>query len=152
MDTYDFWYNDYIDSVVTLREKRMITYSLLGDPIPLSRPRFSVAKNHIYNSQKTRQLVDQINIKEQHGNNSLFDGPLSMEITFFMPIPKMNRTKKIKSGDFHVYKPDVDNLAKYCIDICQSVLFKDDCSISQLKVTKIYDINPRTEFKVWAIV
>ena len=125
-------------------------YILQGDPIPLLRARYSSRTGTIYNSQKTRQIVDQINLQQQHFGKPFFEGPLYVDIVFYMPIPKnisLNKKQKI-SGSYHLVRSDIDNLTKYIFDVAQSVLFKNDCSISKITAQKIYDENPRTEFTI----
>lgn len=125
-------------------------YILPGDPVSLLRARYSRFLNGMYNSQKTRQLVDRINIQEQHGDNPPFQGPLHFTLTFYMPIPKNISAKKreLLLGSYHVIRSDLDNLIKYVSDVCQTVLFKDDCTISKITAQKLYDANPRTEITV----
>lgn len=125
-------------------------YVLPGDPVPLLRARFSKYSGSVYNSQKTRQIVDQINLQEQHSGQSYFEGQLQVHITFFMPIPQTMSMKRkaIMPGRYHTSKPDIDNLLKYYLDISTSVLFKNDAIISKVTAQKVYDINPRTEFTV----
>ncbi len=85
-------------------------------------------------------------IVSQHNNQPLLDGPLHLDVTFYMPIPKM-RVKKIKKGQPHLSRPDLDNLIKFVADICLNIIYKDDAIISSIHAKKIYENNARTEFK-----
>ena len=84
-------------------------------------------------------------VVQQHNNEPLLDGPLHLEVTFYMPIPKF-KAKKIQSGQYHHIIPDLDNLTKWICDICNEVVYKDDAIISSINAKKIYDKNARTEF------
>jgi len=52
-------------------------------------------------------------------------------------------------------KPDVDNLAKYVMDSCNEILWKDDCFVTRLQVEKLYvddgDNRPRTLIEFWLV-
>lgn len=134
-----------------------ITYILIGDPTPLARARLSGANRIIYDSQKLikHSLVKQL--LEQHGDRPLYSGPLHLDITFYMRMPKgMLKQTAANVGKWHVYKPDLDNLIKMIGDISSinswdeeaSVLMKDDCTIASISAKKIYDLEPRTIFTI----
>lgn len=124
------------------------TYTLLGDPMPLARARFG--NGCVYDSQKTAKLVIGIELQNQHDGLPILEGPLALDIIFFMAIPK-TKLKKIKPGSPHTCKPDASNLLKFYEDVATSILFNDDAQISHITIKKIYDTNPRTEFKVYQI-
>lgn len=81
-------------------------------------------------------------------------------ITFYMPIPKDGRvtikndigkriSKKVKPGDMHTSKPDVDNLVKGIFDCFNGVVWRDDgqvCDIGRIK--KVYGDQPGVEIEV----
>lgn len=123
-------------------------YVLSGDPIPLARARFSHTRR-VYDPQKALKLVAQVTLENQH-EGPKFEGPLILDVTFFMHIPQYKR-KKIKIGDPHYIKPDLDNLLKMVCDYANSILYRDDCIIMECHARKLYDDNPRTEFilKTW---
>ena len=121
------------------------TYILLGDPIALQRTRLS--HNKVYDSQKNLKLVTGINLQRQHNSEPFFDGPLSLDVTFFMEIPK-SRLRYVHSGAVHKFKPDLDNMIKYICDVCNKIVYNDDCTICKITATKVYDTKPRTEFTI----
>lgn len=69
-------------------------YTIPGIPTPTLRARHSAKNNTVYNSQKTQQLVAQINLQEQHLGKILFEGPVHINVVFYMPITKSNINKK----------------------------------------------------------
>ena len=115
-----------------------------GNPIPLSRPRFSIQR--VYDSQKNLKLITGMHVVQQHDNEPFLIGPLHLEVTFYMPIPKF-RLKKIKNGQSHISVPDLDNLIKWICDVCLNVIYKDDSIVTSINAKKIYDVNARTEFQ-----
>jgi Holliday junction resolvase RusA-like endonuclease len=84
-------------------------------------------------------------------NAPYFEGPLSVNAVFYMKMPKNKSKQKDMNGHLSKQKPDVDNLLKFLLDISNNLLWKDDCEVSICQGTKIFDINPRTEFTVTEI-
>jgi len=124
-------------------------YILKGKPIPLKRPKLSTRPvPHAYDPQKHIKKDSQTELRIQHGYSKLIQDPISLDITFFMPIPISLSKKKKKqlTGQKHYKRPDLSNLIKYLEDIAQGILFRDDAIISTINAKKIYDPNPRTEF------
>lgn len=69
-------------------------------------------------------------------------------ITFHMPIPK-SLEGKVKVGQWHTKKPDIDNLVKGLFDAANGVAWVDDnriVSIGQIK--KVYSDKPGIVFSV----
>jgi len=131
------------------------SYIILGDPIPLARPRMSGPSRIVYDSQKLlkHSLIHQL--LKQRGDTPLLSGALHLDVTFYLKIPKLSLIKmKEKVGQYHVYKPDLDNLIKMILDVASmkdfddvdGVLMHDDCIVSSINAKKIYDLEPRTVF------
>ena len=127
----------------------MKKYTLLGNPIPLARPRFG---KHVYDAQRVEKANAQAQLIEQHLFLPPFSGSLLLKVSFFMPIPKGQPKKRPLSGLFHAIRPDLSNLIKFVEDVSVGVLFHDDALISSIHAQKIYDKNPRTEFEIIPIV
>lgn len=127
---------------LNLRQEK---YIIPGDPIPLARPRF--ANGRVFDSQKMKKLVVINSISQQHASKKKFQGPVRLEVTFFMKMPRVNK-KKLQElqGAWHMARPDFSNLLKWVEDIAQEIVYDDDCIISSVCGSKIYDEEPRTEF------
>jgi Holliday junction resolvase RusA-like endonuclease len=125
-------------------------YILKGKPIAWKRPKRSTKPfPHSYDSQKAIKAESALELRLQRKNQRVLSGPLTLNITFFMPIPKSTSKKKRLAliGQPHIKRPDLDNLIKYTLDVAQDVhLFTDDSEIATIKAKKIYDTIPRTEF------
>jgi len=119
------------------REKR---YILPGSPVPLARVRFG--NGRVWDSQKDLKLVNGIHISNQHDDEPFFVGPILLDVTFYMPIPQ--RRAKNRTFIHHYIKPDLDNLIKFSMDICNLITYRDDCIVSVINARKLYDENPRT--------
>lgn len=122
-----------------------------GDPTPLARPRFS--HRRIYDSQKNIKVAAGLYVQQQQGNDPFLEGPLFLDITFYMKTPDSISAKRRSSlyGKPHVFKADLDNLIKFTSDICSGVVYKDDCIIAAIEAKKVYSDNPRTEFTLKVI-
>ena len=118
-------------------------YTVLGDPLPLARARFG--QGHVYDSQKNHKLVIGITLQSQYDDPPL-TGPLHVEITFFMHIPRTQ--KKIFPGFNHSKKPDIDNLLKLYLDVCKNIFYLDDNQVASLYAKKIYGKEPKTEIRI----
>jgi len=123
---------------------RSMTYTLDLNPIPLSRPRFGHGR--VWDEQKSEKFSAGLMLARQHGNQPKFIGPISIDATFYLPIPKAH--KKHFQGKLHTFKPDLDNLLKFICDISNTILYEDDSIISKCTCTKIYDSQPRTVFTI----
>jgi Holliday junction resolvase RusA-like endonuclease len=125
-------------------------YVIDGDPIPLKRPRFGLGR--VFDSQKREKHGIQLQLNHQHGQAGYvmpFEGPLKLDVTFFMPIP--DRLSKKAHGATgacpHYSRPDIDNLLKMILDCMQSVI-KDDALVASVTARKVYSRCPRTEFSI----
>ena len=126
----------------------MKTYVLMGDPTPLMRARLSGKR--VYDPQKNLKMKATIDLASQHDNASLLEGPLHLDVTFFMPVAKSmsEKRKQMLYGQYHTFKSDLDNCIKYIGDICNGLIYYDDCSIAKITAKKIYDAHSRTEFTI----
>jgi Holliday junction resolvase RusA-like endonuclease len=122
-------------------------YTIEGSPIPLKRPRFGV--DHVYDSQKREKMGASLQLKSQHEYTMPFEGPLKVEITFFMPIP-LRRAKKDQIACYmpHHIKPDLDNLIKFVLDCANGIIICDDALVSSIVANKIYSRIARTELSI----
>ena len=123
-----------------------LRYIIPGKPVPLQRPRYSIA--HIYDCQKREKASARIWIQNQHGDTDLYAGSLLLNVEFYFETPK--RTQSL-NGKYHIGPPDTDNCLKFLCDISQGLLYKNDSQIAQIIATKLYDRTPRTEFTITQI-
>lgn len=97
---------------------------------------------YLYDPQKDIKQYDRYCLKKQHGKLPKFSDCTSFKAVFYMKTPK---NKPQLAGTYHKIKPDIDNLIKYVLDVCNFIL-SDDCIVCEIHAFKIYDPNPRTEF------
>lgn len=131
-----------------MTEARKKFYVVYGDPIALARAR--QGRGRFYDAQKHLKLVWGLNIKEQHAKSVHFEGPVFMDVIFYMPIPKTASEKKRQQlrDQWHYIKPDNSNLLKFVEDVATTICYKDDCILAKHSIEKVYDDGkgPRTEF------
>lgn len=125
-------------------------YVILGDPIPLMRPRFN--NRVVYDIQRRIKIDYAFQIELQHKRKPMYEGPVILMIDFFIKIPKASQKTHALCNRPHIYRPDLSNLIKFVEDVCTGILYKDDCSIARIEATKKYDCTPRTEFSILQLV
>lgn len=134
--------------MIPRRKPRTGIYVVYGEPISLSR-QFS---GKGWNSQKQYKMHWAIDLDRQHNNRSLFSGPLSLDLTFYFPIPPRARTRYTISGAPFPYKPDLYGYLTLFHEATQGVIYENDAAIVSLKARKLYDDVPRTEFIITEII
>ena len=128
--------------------KRSLHFVILGDPIPLARPRLT--ERRVWDSQKKLKFDWGLQIESQFPKKKQLAGALLLDVTFFMGIPPSwsDQKKQEMTEEPHIFKPDVSNMIKFVEDCCQGIVFKDDCQIAVINCKKVYDPTPRTEFTI----
>jgi len=109
------------------------------------RPRFS--KFGTYNDKKYTVYKQALLVSARSQDKSYFNGATKLEVTFYMPIPaSLSKVKqKALNGEFHIKRPDTDNLLKSVKDSLNGIFYKDDSQICDVVAKKIYSTHPRTE-------
>jgi len=129
------------------------TITIPGKPIAKKRPRFFRRGNFVgtYNAQETEESRAMLIISQsakllpvpiEKGT------PISIDCLFVMPYPASLSAKKRAANPPHVKKPDVDNMVKFLKDVCNGIIWHDDCQVVNLTARKEYGENPRTEVEV----
>jgi Holliday junction resolvase RusA-like endonuclease len=81
-------------------------------------------------------------VQDSAPNPAYFSGPLACMLRFTFARPRSHCTGAgvLRKGSplVHVFKPDVDNLAKFVMDALSGVYYRDDRQITYLCVEKKY--------------
>jgi Holliday junction resolvase RusA-like endonuclease len=123
-----------------------------GDPVALQRPRFSVGHRgkpcRVFDAQKSEKFLFGLEL-ERNFDGVMLQGPLYLEVTFFMPMPNTSIKRKTEEydGTYRDTIPDLDNLIKFICDACQNIIYENDSKVVHLHARKIYSFNPRVEFR-----
>lgn len=124
-------------------------YIIPGNPIPLARARHG--NRRTWDSQKAIKFGWGVQLQNQHCEKKLYQGPLLLDINFFIEIPQTYKKKfDLLCGTYFDKRPDLSNLVKFVEDVATGILYHDDCSISRIITNKFYDDGkgPRTEFTI----
>jgi Holliday junction resolvase RusA-like endonuclease len=108
-----------------------------GNPLPLQRAR--AGKSGFYDPQFIAKRNFAHIVQEQYKDPPITTA-ISLTVTFNMQMPKSWSKKKkvLMNGQPHLDKKDIDNLAKYVLDALNSVVWEDDCLISEIHAEKIW--------------
>lgn len=126
----------------------MIRYIIDGSPVPLSKSRkglqtreWNIERHHFQKSIES--------LEEQHKGNKRYKGPLVFDVTFYMPIPEHYTLKrKLLIGAPHYCDPNLHNLFNLVKEAATEVLFAEEFFVATIRASKVYDLNPRTEFYI----
>lgn len=149
-----------------------VKLTILGKPMGKQRPKFSNIGRFVkaYTPKQTINYESQV-VAEYKANykEPMFkvNDEIRAIITAYFKIPKANYHfhKKTQTTDLDVEgelmlqgklkpmkAPDVDNIAKICLDALNGIAYPDDCQITCLHVEKYYSEEPRVEIslqRVW---
>jgi Holliday junction resolvase RusA-like endonuclease len=138
-----------------------ITFTVLGVPVAQPRPKVVTVRGRgmaISNPRKHPVVAFKEAVKleaQQAYKGAPLEGPVALTVTFFMPRPKSMiwKTKPMES-QWHIAKPDSDNLVKAVKDALSGLLWKDDSQVCGLIVHKLITCGgkkPRVEIGVQAM-
>ena len=101
--------------------------------IPMSQGSMSVFNGRIVH-QKTKPLMAWRSIIYEACRDHMepLEGPVKVHVTFRMPEPKKH------SRRWPHVRPDVDKLARACLDGLTGAAFADDCQVVDLRACKVY--------------
>jgi len=146
-----------------------IEFTVWGSPIAQPRQRHRVIQAHgkvfAHNYTPKRDPVNQWKsdvrttaVKawdDYHNisnNHPLWDGPVWLQIWFYLPRPASRSRKKDSDGSIPCpVKPDAENLAKSVMDALSGIIYVDDRQIYELVIRKYFhekDGRPRAEIKM----
>ena len=117
-----------------------------GDPVQQKRARACIRGKHagVYSTQQNEAAVFKVKALEQFSRKPL-EGALEVMMFFYMRRPKSHLGTGKNAGmlkrsapKFHTSKPDVDNLAKFCLDACNGIIWRDDALVVALMAFKRY--------------
>ena len=128
-----------------------------GPPIGKGRPRFIRATGRAYTPTKT---VNYEAILAAAGGSAMgrsppLEGPLIIRVTAFMPIAASWTKKKVADaleGRFRPGKPDSDNIIKCVGDSLNGIVWRDDAQLCEVRISKLYDPDPRLEIEVEPLI
>lgn len=138
----------------------MIQFTVLGNPVGKSRPKFSTFNGHAvaYTPAKTVSYENLVKLSfQQQCNCKPYDKDvqLAAKIIAYFPIPKSvskkARQKMIDKEIKHTKRPDVDNLIKAILDALNGIAYYDDSQICEIMCGKYYGEEPKVQVQIWSL-
>ena len=125
----------------------MISLIIPGEPVSKARPRFSKWSKKAYNTKKTTDYEKLVKDIYMLSEQETIEGEIVAVIECYFKVPKsdskVTRLAKLSNIARPIKKPDVDNLAKICLDGLNGLAYKDDSQIVDLRIRKWYSNDPR---------
>lgn len=122
---------------------------LKGKPVPQRRPEVRIWGGRAMGYDPSRPKKDEMSqqLIGQHIELLSGDQPLKVCVNAYMPIPKSLSQKKQKEldGQYHIKRPDWDNIYKFYTDLLEGVAYEKDECICDTNGKKIYSFDPRVE-------
>src|SRR5690606_3372583 len=113
-------------------------------PVAQPRQRHAVIGGHIRNYTPSKHPVQAYKARLQAavmeaGIHSVIDGPVRVDVDFYLPRPKSLMRRKDPPGPIpHTARPDVDNLLKSTKDALTGLVWRDDAQVCDGRVRKWY--------------
>ena len=118
---------------------------------PLAWKRAGLSGKHFFDQQQQDKLAFGLYLKQQMNSTPPFNTICSVDMTFFVEIPKSK--PKRQSYYWAPCHSDLDNFVKFVLDTCvQSDILSDDHLVCALIAKKVYDVEPRTEFTITELI
>jgi Holliday junction resolvase RusA-like endonuclease len=129
-----------------------ITFSVPGEPVPQPRPRVSTrggfARAYVPKTHAVHAYRQALAAAARAAGLTDTDEPLSVVIDAVFVRPKSHLRKSgVKPDAPKLPRPDVDNIAKACLDALQDVIGDDTC-VARLVIEKSYGTEARTTVRI----
>jgi Holliday junction resolvase RusA-like endonuclease len=107
---------------------------LVFDIKPVAKGRARSGIGHHYTPSRTRDYEDYLRVsaREQYDSTPMY-GPLAVDIVIVF-----GTKKKERWGDWHIFKPDGDNLEKAVFDALKGIIWLEDCLIADHRTRKYW--------------
>lgn len=138
----------------------MIAFTVPGQPVAKGRPKFARQGGFVrtYTPEKTAsyESIVKIHAAQAMQGAAPMVGPLALDLTLFVAIPKSTTKRdraRIAVGTYHpTKKPDLDNVLKAVTDAMNGIVYEDDAQIVRIVTAKVYSDTPRAEVMVMPYV
>ncbi len=129
-----------------------ITFSVPGEPVPQPRPRVSTrggfARAYVPAKHPVHAYRQSLAAAARAAGLSDTGEPLSVVIDAVFVRPRSHvRKSGVKPDAPKLPRPDVDNIAKACLDALQDVIGDDTC-VARLVIEKSYGTEARTTVRI----
>lgn len=115
----------------------MIRFEVLGAPVPQGSKRAFVRNGRAILTESARNVGTWrraiADVAQPYIPAQPLDGPLQVTLFFRLPVPKSAPKRRRLPA---VKKPDIDKLARACLDALTGLVYRDDSQITDLIVHK----------------
>jgi Holliday junction resolvase RusA-like endonuclease len=111
---------------------------------PMAWQRVVRSTSRFYDTHVKDKVSFGLYLSQQHNEEPLFDKPINLDVTFYMPFPKTLKDKA--HSIYHSTPPYLDCLSKFFLDALKDIIIIDSKIICSLSIKKVYDKQPRTEW------
>jgi len=121
----------------------LIMFKMPITPVPKGRPRLSRFGTYTPAATKNFEEMVRVYARQAMGKQEPLETPLEVVLYFSVGVPKSyskKRTEACLSGSERpvTRNGDLDNLAKGVLDAFNGIIYKDDCQIVEMHLTKVY--------------
>ena len=127
----------------------MISFTVPGDPVAQPRHKVSIRGKkpvaYIPDDHPIHAYKEAVRLSARVAMAGLApaEGPVLVTILFRFARPK-SHTKAARLDDNHTQKPDLDNLAKACLDALNGICWADDSQVCQIRASKAWRTEGQT--------
>ena len=117
---------------------RQVSFHVSGLPVPQGSSRAFVVKGRPVITSAAKGLAQWrqiVSLRAQEVAKELFDGPVSIDLTFLLPKPKSSPKRR---RVYATKRPDLDKLVRSVLDSVTHVLIEDDSQVVQITAIKDY--------------
>ncbi len=121
----------------------MIRLTIAGEPSAQTRPRAQRRGQgiHIHDTQDTveARAYARRQVENQWGNRRPLEGMLKISVVAIFACPKSHERKREPPAlRFKPNGKDIDNIAKFYMDVLNGLVYGDDSQVCSLKAAKFY--------------
>ena len=127
-------------------------FEIIAPLVAKPRPRVTKWGTYIPKNYEDYATLVRNNFRKQCKNKKVLEGPIKINLIFYMLIPKntskVKREKMLKGELLPAKRPDFDNLAKGITDALNGLAFKDDNQIVEAHIYKRYGDPQKVEVEI----
>lgn len=130
-----------------------MTFSIPGKPFAKQRPKFSRARGVAYTPKETVQFENVVRAIAAEIFSQPLQGPIGVHVlAVFEPAKSWSRRKRADHlGQWHLQKPDADNVLKAVLDGLSRIAFADDSQVADQRCRKVWGEKAETVVTITAL-
>lgn len=120
------------------KEAGFVAFSVPGEPVAFARARLNGKRHFTPSAQRAYMGSVGLFAARAMAGADPFEGPLEVQVRAVYSHPASWSEKKKASVRWRVSKPDCDNVGKLVLDAMNSIVFRDDAQVADLRIQKAY--------------